>query len=225
MVLFIDDDVRPSADWLAGMCEPMLQYNACGVAGGVKLAPGLVRPWMSGFHRSWLASSEWLDAEVPQSMVGANMGFSREVLRRVPAFDPELGPGALGFGDDSLLASQLLEAGYRIIGRQKVFVEHHFDPSRLRRESWLEAATRRGKSSAYRGHHWEHWGWKLAVPRLLWTWCKLYAWQRRFWRTIRDEGCSEDELTLLFGFALLQARLRERRRRRNYKRRGLVKLT
>jgi hypothetical protein len=225
MVLFIDDDVRPSADWLSGMCEPMLQYKACAVAGGVKLAPGLVRPWMSGFHRSWLASSEWLDAEAPQSMVGANMGFSREVLRRVPAFDPELGPGALGFKDDSLFASQLLEAGYKIIGRQKVFVEHYFDPSRLWRESWLEAATSRGKSHAYRGHHWEHWGCKLAVPRLFWTWCKLRAWRRRFWETIRDEGCSEEELTLVFGFAVLRAHLRERRRRRNYKCRGLVKLT
>ena len=225
MVLFIDDDVRPSADWLAGMCEPMLQYKACAVAGGVQLAPGLVRPWMSPVHRSWLASSEWLDGEAPQSMVGANMGFSREVLRRVPAFDPELGPGALGFKDDSLFASQLLEAGYKIICQQKVSVEHHFDPSRLRRECWLEAATRRGKSHAYLGHHWEHWGCKLAVPRLLWTWCKLRAWRRRFWKTITEEGCSEEELTLVFGFGVLQAHLRERRRRRNYRCRGLVKLT
>ena len=223
-ILFIDDDVRPSADWLAGMCEPMLRYRPCAVAGGVKLAPGLLRPWMSQLHRSWLASSEWLDADAPRSVVGANMGFSREVLLQVPAFDTELGSGALGFGEESLFASQLQEAGYKIIGQQKAFVEHHFDSSRLRREAWLDAATRRGKSFAYRGHHWEHWGCRLVVPRLFWTWCKLRASRRRFSETIRAEGCSEEELNLFFRFAVLQAHLREWRRPRNYKYRGLVKL-
>jgi hypothetical protein len=226
MVLFIDDDVRPSPGWLAGICEPMTQNGPCAVAGGVKLAPGLLRPWMTHMHRCWLASSEWLDAESPQSMVGANMGFRREVLRRVPGFDPELGPGALGFGDETLFASQLLEAGFPIVGRLEVCVEHHFDPLRLKRESWLQAAVKRGNAMAYRGHHWEHWGCKLGWLRLLWISGQLAAWRRRSPAASADEeGCGEQELNLVLRQALYRAHLREGKRPRNYSRRGLVKLS
>lgn len=75
MILFTDDDVRPPVDWLSGMCEPMAQGRADAVCGGVRLAPHLLRPWMTQLHRSWLASTEWLTPGAVQSMVGANMAF------------------------------------------------------------------------------------------------------------------------------------------------------
>lgn len=223
MIMFIDDDVRTPPDWLAGMCEPMLQHGPCGVAGGVRLAPHLCRSWMTPVHRSWLAETARFDHAAPIGMVGANMAFSREILRRVPAFDTELGPGALGFGDDQLFASQLLEAGYRIVGRQRVCVEHHFDRRRLLRKFWLEAARKRGRSQAYRGHHWEHWGSRWLRPRLTLATLRLAR-----WRATRDdeasaEGCPEPELELEFQCALLRAHLHERLRPRNYAPRGCVK--
>ncbi|KAA6407127.1 MAG: hypothetical protein FRX48_09193 [Lasallia pustulata] len=51
-----------------------------------------------------LASTEGLDPDAPKFMVGANMAFSRRVLEKVPSFDTELGPGALGFFDESLFS-------------------------------------------------------------------------------------------------------------------------
>jgi glycosyltransferase involved in cell wall biosynthesis len=223
LILFIDDDVRPSPGWLAGMCEPMTQNGPCAVAGGVKLAPGLLRPWMTHLHRIWLASTEWLNAPTPQSMVGANMAFSREVLRRVPAFDPELGPGALGFGDEDLFARQLLEAGYRICARLDTFVEHHFDPRRLRRDSWLDAAARRGQVEAYVTYHWRHYGNRLARLRLLRVNGQLMAWRTRHAKDLPDEGCPERELGLVYYRGFLRGHLQERLRPRNYERHGLVK--
>ena len=47
ILLFTDDDVRPSVDWIAGMCEPIIDGRGDAVSGGVHLAPHLVRPWMT----------------------------------------------------------------------------------------------------------------------------------------------------------------------------------
>ncbi len=224
VILCVDDDVHPPSGWIAGMCEPFVESGPCAVAGGVRLAPALERPWMTPLHRSWLADTSWLDESRPRGMVGANMAFSRDVLRRVPAFDPELGPGALGFGDEQLFASQLLEAGYRIVGRQRVCVEHHFEPSRLLRESWLDAARRRGRSQAYRGHHWEHWGARWVRPRLALAYARLAAWRLKHRRDpVAPEGCSEQELHLEFECALVRGHLREKSRPRNYEYHSLVK--
>lgn len=223
MILFIDDDVHPPRDWIVGMSQTLIEHGPCAVAGGVRLAPALCRPWMTPLHRSWLAATEWLDPIRPRGMVGANMGFSREVLGRVPGFDPELGPGALGFGDEQLFASQLLEAGYRIVSRQDVCVEHHFDPRRLLRQSWLDAAQKRGRSTAYRGHHWEHWGNRWVRPRLLSAIARRAAWKMRHRTQASPEGCAEAELELEFEYALLRGHLGEMIRPRNYDYHSLIK--
>ena len=102
ILLLTDDDVRPPRDWIAGMCEPIWSGRADMVAGGVRLAPPLARDWMTPSLRSFLSSTELLSAVDPAWVVAANLAFSRRVLARVPAFDPELGPGALGFEDEVL---------------------------------------------------------------------------------------------------------------------------
>jgi glucosyl-dolichyl phosphate glucuronosyltransferase len=225
ILLFTDDDVRPPVGWLSGMCEPILQNRAEAVAGGVRIAPSLLRPWMSPMHRSWLASSEWLVSDSPRNMVGANMVFSRKVLQRVPSFDVELGAGALGSGEESLFGSQLIAAGYRIANRLDLCMEHHFQPCRLKRDSWLGAATVLGRSHAYRGHHWEHWGLRFGRSRLLLASSKLVAWRLRNPTKIQAEGCAVDELNLVYQQALIQYHLELRSKPRKYERQGLVKLS
>ncbi len=176
VILFTDDDVQPPVDWVAEMCGPILRGEADAVAGGVRIAPELERPWFNqGLFRTRLASTDQLDAKNPATMVGANMGFSRRVLAKVEGFDVALGPGALGFEDDALFAHQLLRAGYRLQPKLDVMVEHHFDVSRLNRTSMLLIARRAGRSLAYVWHHWEHkslrWPflrWMKAVFRLAW---------------------------------------------------------
>jgi glycosyltransferase involved in cell wall biosynthesis len=222
LILFTDDDVRVPPGWLAGMCEPILQRKATVVADGVRLAPNLVRDWMTSRHRSYLAATEWLNPERPHSLVGANMAFSRDVLRRVPGFDPELGPGALGFGEEELFSAQLLKAGYPIFGRLDVWVEHHFDPSRLLRASWLETAERRGRVNAYLTYHWHSRGYRLARLRLAVAAAKLTA-HRTLSGQPPEEGCSERELQLRFQVGELKQYEIERRRTRNYELHGLVK--
>jgi len=152
------------------------------------------------------------------------MAYARDVLTSVPRFDPELGPGALGFADDTLFAAQVKEAGYPISGAFHVAVEHHVDESRLSRASWLANAREHARSAAYVAHHWEHR--EFAIPRLrLAKWRALLATcrARRVSRNRRLTPASAAELTAVFAVALYERYLVERQRPRNYERRGLVR--
>ena len=222
VILFTDDDVRPPRDWVGAMCAPILAGRAAAVAGGVRLAPHLLRPWMEPEHRGCLANTERLDPVHPAEMVGANMAFSRDVLARVPGFDPALGPGALGYGDDTLFGRQILQAGMRLVGALDVAVEHHFDPSRLRRASFLGAMKKAGRSQAYVKHHWEHdplpdAHYQLAKHTALLAWSRL----RRRAECRPSEGCPVWEMQRLRSIALYTHFLRERTRPRRYATRGL----
>jgi glycosyltransferase involved in cell wall biosynthesis len=158
-ILFTDDDIRVPLNWIGGMCSPILCNGADAVAGGVvfsdEIALALSRPPLSSL-RGWFASTESLDPNTPDRMVGANMAFHRRVLEKVPQFDIELGPGALGFNDETLFSSQLLSAGFRITGAIDVAVEHHFDINRLAKINVLDSARKMGRSNAFLFHHWAH---------------------------------------------------------------------
>ena len=156
VILFTDDDIRFPFHWLEAMCRPILSAETDAVVGGVAIAPHLQRSWMTPHNRSWLASTEELSAANPSCMVGANMSFAREVLAKVPSFDECLGPGALGFGDDTLFSCQLLEAGFRISSAFDIPVEHHFDPGRLNAATFRRMAERMGRKTAYIFYHWQH---------------------------------------------------------------------
>jgi glycosyltransferase involved in cell wall biosynthesis len=224
-IMFTDDDVRPPSDWIEGMSAPLLDGRAQAVAGGVSIAPHLLRPWMTWLHRACLASTDSLDPADPGTLVGANMAFSLEVLGKVPAFDTELGPGALGFHDESLFAFQLREAGYKIVSAFDVTVEHHFDESRLARANFLDTALKMGRSSAYWAYHWEHE--RIRRPRLALAVARarLAKWRLLKGRESRSpEGMPHWELYLLKELHMRRHYLSERTRPRNYERHGLVKL-
>ena len=232
--LWTDDDVRPPADWIPRMLAPLLSGTADGVAGGIRMAPHLRRPWMEPFHHSLLASTEQLAAPELSVMLGANMAFRRDVLRTVPAYDPELGPGALGFYDDSLFSMQITRAGLTILSALDVTVEHHFDPSRLTRASFLHTARAVGRSQAYMAWHWYHGTLEedaatfplssLAAPG--WPILRI-ALEVAKWRVRRPtkwrigEGGATWEMDKVRQIAFYQQYLRERERPRRYDRLGL----
>jgi glucosyl-dolichyl phosphate glucuronosyltransferase len=220
-LLFTDDDVRVPRDWIARMAAPILDGRADAVAGGVVLAPAVRRDWMTPYHRTRFGATE---EQTEPSLIGANMAIARRVLERVPAFDPELGPGALGFYDDTLFSAQLVLAGFRVVAEPAAVVEHHVHSQRLGRREMLEMARRFAHTRAYVDHHWEH----KAVPLLALRWLK--AWLRLgLWRALhpgharQPEGLTQAESTRLVG-ALYYGFLRaERRRPRAYERHGLRK--
>ena len=166
VIVFTDDDVRPPRDWIEGMCRPILAGQGDAVAGWVHFAPEyealLARePFCS--RRGWFAATEDIDPAAPGRLVGANMAFSRRAVEATGEFDPELGPGALGFFDDSLWSWRLMAAGFRLVGAPPgISVEHHFDRARLARATLLAMAGRMGRSAAWVDYHWE--GSEARVP-------------------------------------------------------------
>ena len=84
------------------------------------------------------------------------MAFRKSVLEKVPGFDPRLGPGALGFSEESLFSDQIKEAGFKMVRAPKSLVIHHFRPDRLSRESLQKAGYSQGRSLAYIAYHWKH---------------------------------------------------------------------
>lgn len=223
--LFTDDDTRLPHNWIEGMCHPILSSKAHAVAGAVKIAPHLERSWMQEGHRAWLASTERLSADDPEDMVGANMAFSREVLAKVPGFDPELGPGALGFGEETLFAFQLRQAGYSITSAFNRVVEHHFDEARLSRASFIDRTKKAGETQAYIAYHWHHDSFNLPHLRLLKALLRLTCKRLRNRREPSiNEGMPVWEIDAVFGVYFYKQYLKERKRPVNYEKRGLVKL-
>ena len=184
------------------------------------------REWMKPSHKDLLASTENFDVVTPENALGANVAFRRDVLDLVPAFDVELGPGALGFCDDNLFFRQSKQAGYKISTAFDVAIEHHFDPARLTRASWLTRAVKQGQSGAYLAHHWEH----QEIPdvhlkilkrssRLLQSrLCHRSEWQIH-------EGIAVWEMNIVMTLAFYKRFAIECQKPRNYEKHGLVKRT
>lgn len=225
ILLFTDDDVRVPLNWIEGMVTPLLEGRCDALAGGVKIASHLQKPWMGKYHRWWMGSTDSVNAQQPEGMIGANMAFSREVLQKVPAFDVALGPGALGFEDDTLFSAQLVAAGYRLSTALDVVVEHHFEESRATREGFLDRARKGGRSLGYVAHHWEHQRFFLPHLRLLKAQLRLAALRLKHQSELRaSSGVPLWEAEALSGVYFYKQYIQEQRLPFGYEKHGLVKL-
>lgn len=222
VIVFTDDDMRFPSDWLEKMCAPILSGETDAVGGGIRLAPHLERAWMQDMHRLHLADTTALRQRHDQSplMIGANMAFARRLFPQLQ-FDTELGPGALGFWDDVLFYLQLQEAGYRLLTALEVEVEHHCQESRLLPASFRDRARKEGASRAYVAYHWWHevaWRPQLQIARAILKLARL-----RFINGVRREDVTIEEMETLSNLSFYLQYLQEKRRPRNYVKRGLAK--
>ena len=224
ILLFTDDDIHVTPSWIEDMISPIRSGAADAVAGGIRIAPHLDRPWMRDRHRAHLADTSRLAGLAEAEMVSANMAIARDVLQRVPAFDEELGAGTPYAGDETLFSWQLAEAGYRIVQCAGEPVEHHFDPSRLLRTSILSESARSARFLAYSTYHWRHQDVpalpiRLARSRLqLALWRALHPAERR-----REEGIEVREMEYAFAVSYFAELKRLIGTPRSYDRHGLVK--
>jgi glucosyl-dolichyl phosphate glucuronosyltransferase len=222
ILLFTDDDQRLPHNWIEGMCRPIINGQAQAVRGGIRLAQHLNRPELRRLQRASLVSTADMYPESPESLIGANMAIAKSVFATIPAFDVELGGGALGYSEEALLSYQMHKSGFRIACALDVEVEHHFSQSRLSREYFLGSAAERGRSEAYIRHHWEHAKipaliLKLAKAQLRLRWCRLKDSKAR---VKASYGVSDAEMLHTEEIAFYQAYLRERKRPHNYERFG-----
>ena len=170
ILAWTDDDLVVTEEWLSNLVAPIIANDADCVVGRVEIAPHLNRKWMKPFHRLWLAEN--INPLEPQ-LIGANMAIRKSCFKEGMAFDPETGPGALGYMDDTLLGMRLRKSGKRIVYKDEARVVHHFSEERLHRSFWIRTARAAGRSTAYVAHHWEHGKISLVRIRLVWQRIKL----------------------------------------------------
>ena len=155
VLLWTDDDVRPGEKWIEAMCRPILAARPTPSPAGSSCPTAWTS--MAAAMAPGLPFSRRRRPRAISTLIGANMAFARRVLKKVPAFDPELGPGALGFGDDTLFSWQLAAAGFRIVAAgDDSMVEHHCGEDRLARSVLADVMARQGRSRAYIDYHWRH---------------------------------------------------------------------
>jgi glycosyltransferase involved in cell wall biosynthesis len=223
VLLWTDDDVRPGRSWIEAMCRPILAGQADAVAGRIKLPGNLERPWLRPWHRVCLAVDAPMEGGF--DLIGANMAFARRVLEKVPVFDLELGPGALGSCEETLFSLQLRTAGYRIAAAgEDSTVEHHCGAERLTRSALVDVLMRQGRSQAYVDYHWKHrtaWFSLFLTGKFLLELCGLRILQRLL--GARDPVIGRREARWLWRWSYYRQILIESQRRRQYERSGLEK--
>jgi glycosyltransferase involved in cell wall biosynthesis len=225
VIAITDDDLIPRPDWLAKLCAPVLNGYADAATGPCVIPSHLNRPWMTDRHRAWMGVISREQPGYVTSALGGNFAFARRVLKAVPGFDPELGAGRLGFGEDTLFSWQLAEAGYRIAFVPDAVLEHHFDPGRLLRRYWLENARQRGRSRAYLDYHWKHLDIPDAWKQLLRTTLRTCKWRILRWRDcLMHEGCAEWEMSLIVKLHYYKHYIKLQGTPRAYAKHGLRKL-
>lgn len=155
LVLFTDDDVIVPARWVSDLSAP-LRSGASAVSGVVHLAEEIAGD-LGPYERELLADTRHMNiGDPPRTIVGASMGVAQDVVDRGFTFDEHLGPGALGFLDDTLMQMQISEAGGRTACVGSSPVVHHPDTRRLDEKAWLARAAKQGICEAWVAHHWLH---------------------------------------------------------------------
>jgi glycosyltransferase involved in cell wall biosynthesis len=155
--LFTDDDVRVPRRWVERMTRPILQEGADAAVGGMQLASYLAHETMNPRTKAVLADTVGqLDPDRPGRLVGGNMAVHRRVFDIIPGFDVDLGPGGLGFEEDTLLGLQIVQSGMQMVGALDVVVEHCPDRNRIDRAVLQSIAERVGRSDAHVAYHWRH---------------------------------------------------------------------
>jgi glycosyltransferase involved in cell wall biosynthesis len=220
--LWTDDDIRVPKDWIIKMCEPLWEGESDGVSGKIRIASYLEREWMSRTHFDRLSDTRFMGEDFG-FMIGANMAFTRNVMERVGEFDPELGPGANGFADDTLYCLQMWEAGFKIKAVPTT-VEHHIEKSRLLRKSWLKHGESSGKSMAYVDYHWKHEQVTFALLKLL-SW-RIFLQIFRFIKRspgLEEEGCDRREIRIVQSVSFLKNFILQSKTGHKYEKRALRK--
>jgi glycosyltransferase involved in cell wall biosynthesis len=209
IIIFTDDDLQFSTTWIQDLIEPIITGKSDAVAGAIRMAPELERDWMTNYHR--VCYAELTDPIGGYfEMVGANMAFHRRVLKQVPVFDVRLGPGALGFCDDSLFSVRLRDAGYKIVFNKDAEVTHHFSDDRLKGKALRRHAEQLGRSVGFVARHWEQK--QITAPHLRRLRKALQLSLRRLTSpkgSPEDEGCDEGELFDIKGWAFIDQYIKE----------------
>jgi GT2 family glycosyltransferase len=211
VVMFTDDDVRPPVDWIARLSAPILAGEADAVGGGVRIPPEAKQPWTTMDHEEWLASTEHWEPGREPVLVGANMAIARDVFAALGGFDEDLSQAI-----DTLFSYRLVGAGFRLVLRHDVVVDHHVEPERFTRAGLTRQAAARAHTHAFEMRHVVDWRPRLPVVRWLRARWRLVRLRARLAGPLTNENLAMPEMRLIQEVAFWPLFMRRRREPRRY---------
>lgn len=154
LILVVDDDVVVDRQWLAGHLECYGAISFDAVQG--RVLPGVDpegRP--ADLRRLYEYNIPFVDygdqAREIEGLLATNISLKREVLQKVGLYDPRLGAGASGFGEDTEYSRRIGKAGFKIGYAPHAVVYHELNPERYGRVYNRQIHYRKGLSrSLYR---------------------------------------------------------------------------
>jgi glycosyltransferase involved in cell wall biosynthesis len=154
VLIFVDDDVVVHPGWLKNHwgCHRDREFGA--VQG--RVLPGVDpqgRPADQSRLREYNIPIVDYGGEIRaiRGFTGTNVSFKRDVIRQVGLFNPRLGPGALGFSEDTEYSIRLRRAGVKMGYSPGAIVYHELNPERYGRTYHQRVEYRKGVSrSIYR---------------------------------------------------------------------------
>ncbi len=173
-VVFFDDDVEVSPDWLTGYVEAVSAHRADCVVGPVFPRFGEPLPQYatryvlslvgSDYSRKGVAS-QVLPSTVAHQVPGCNFGFRRVAAIELDGFDESLGRsgGALLSGEDTDFGVMLSKRGKTVVYEPRCWINHLIQASKLQKVNLRRRAEGLGASRArlrlkhgpaYRGRDW-----------------------------------------------------------------------
>jgi GT2 family glycosyltransferase len=179
LVLFADDDVIVTENWLAEMWRASQRWRDAGCFQGRVLnrwdcsVPDWLATTGSFQLRGVIANGDWGDVERvirPVKFVGANAAVRLEVLRKVGKFRTDMGPGhpTAGLGEDTDFAVRMESMKVQCVYVPEALVFHpvtleRTNPAYFRR--WA-LASGRAQAKSYAPVYQEC-AWMFGVPRYL----------------------------------------------------------
>jgi glucosyl-dolichyl phosphate glucuronosyltransferase len=143
ILLFTDDDVIVSRDWLANIVNTFKDANCIGLGGKiVPVWPDRKPAWFQtdGPYGLMSAIANYDLGEVECELTlanppfGANAAFHRTAFERYGHYRTDLWPSdRKGYGEDTEFARRLIRSGEKLTYSPTAVVYHHLEPQRTRK--------------------------------------------------------------------------------------------
>jgi len=152
VIAFTDDDVTCAPDYLQAIRTVFNQYPVDAVQGRIVLQcegghPAWLDPFL-GLTIGWREDADEF-TDLKGTLCGSNMIVKADVLKRVGAFLPDLGPGAIGLGEETELTLRMRAAGYKLGFAPQILTWHHLPKERLTRSFIRRRFFQQGRAEAY----------------------------------------------------------------------------
>jgi GT2 family glycosyltransferase len=146
--IFLDDDLVVAHDYL-DQVERFFSYHPEFAAMKGRILPREDPRKLAGVN--------WVYLDLPlvdhgneivevRGVMGANMAFLADAMRKVGPFDERLGPGAAGHEEETEMSARMRRAGHHIGYSPNALVYHDVDPARADRARFIRVARERGRA-------------------------------------------------------------------------------